>query len=222
MNVVICGSRKYQNQNFDKLVDSFDIIIRNNMLLPGNGYGKRDAHYQVLNCHVYQNYIKQSSLDTWMSEYQMEYGISTEHLIAFYEYLKLDRVQFKYSGDGNNTEMMRAFLKDKGIDHQIQKPLRCGFSFIAEALYANIKPFLIGFSLQEEDMLNKQFTNKESTGKFHDTNSEIKLITKLHSANLVDATFCAINDSVDLNIDSSLLAPTHISLNMLHEVHNAK
>jgi len=222
MNVIICGSRKYKNQNFDKLVDSFDVIVRNNMLLPNNGYGKRDAHYQVLNCHVYQNYKKHSSLDTWLSEYQMEYGISEDHIIAFYEYLKSDRVQFKYSGDGNNTEMMRTFLIDNGINHQIQKPLRCGFSFIVETLYVNIKPFLIGFSLQEADMLNKQFTNKESTGKFHDTNSEIDLLKKLHAANLIDATFCAIDDSIDLKVDDSLLTPTFTSLHMLHEARNAK
>jgi len=58
MNFIICGSRKYENRNFDKLVDSFDIIVRHNMLLPDNNYGKRNSDYQILNIHVYDEYIK--------------------------------------------------------------------------------------------------------------------------------------------------------------------
>jgi hypothetical protein len=56
MKKIICGSRKYKNINFDNLVDSFDVIVRNNMLLPNNNYGTKNSHIQVLNCHIYQYY----------------------------------------------------------------------------------------------------------------------------------------------------------------------
>ena len=80
----------------------------------------------------------------------------------------------------------------------------------------------MGFSLQEVDMLTKQFTDEKSTGKFHNTNSEISLLKKLHKADLVDATFCAIEDTQDIKVDSSLLVPTTVSLDVLKEVYNAK
>ena len=105
-NTVICGSRRYKNINFDKLVDSFENIFRHNMLLPDNNYGQRHATYQILNIHVWDNYIKKSSLDTWISDYHESFGISKDHIGAFYEYLKSDTVKFKYFSDNHSESMI--------------------------------------------------------------------------------------------------------------------
>ena len=218
---IICGSRKYENRNFDKLVDSFDMIVRHNMLLPDNNYGKRNSDYQILNVHIYDEYIKGSSFDTWVSIYQKEYGITTEHLKSFYEYLKLKTVKFHYLEE-NNTKLMKSILKKHGIEHAINKQLRCGIGSIAACIDRGIKPFLVGFGLQQDCVLNKQYAGKEGGGQFHDARSEIDLIKKLHKADLVDATFCAIEDTQDIKVDSSLLVPTTVSLDVLKEVYNAK
>ena len=34
MATIVCGSKKYNNRNFDSIVDGFDTIVRANMLLP--------------------------------------------------------------------------------------------------------------------------------------------------------------------------------------------
>ena len=216
MNVIICGSKRYQNINFDKLVDGFDIIIRHNMLLPDNNYGKRNSDYQILNVHIYDNYIRQSSFDTWVSLYQEEYGITTKHLKSFYEYLQLETVKFHYF-DINNTELMKSILKKHRIEHKIHKQLRCGIGSIASCISRENKPFLVGFGLQKESVLNKQFANKDGRGQCHDAYSEIDLIKKLHKANLIDATFCAIEDTQDIRIDSSLLTPTVVGLDIMRQ-----
>ena len=186
------------------------------MLLPNNDYGKRNSDYQILNIHVYDEYVKRSSLETWVSIYQEEYGITTEHLKSFYEYLQLKTVTFQYF-DTNNTELMKSILKKHRIEHKIHKQLRCGIGSIAACIGGGFKPFLVGFGLQKDLVLNKQFTNKDGRGEFHDAYSEIDLIKKLHKANLVDATFCIIEDTQDIKIDSSLLTPTNRSLEILNK-----
>ncbi len=218
MNTIICGSRKYENRNFDKLVDSFDIIVRNNMLLPDNNYGKRNSDVQVLNAHIYEEYKNRTSLKRWVAVYGKEYGIPPEHIKSFYEYLKLDTVKFQFFED-NNTELMRSILRKHGIEHIISKQIRCGIGTIAACVREGVKPFLIGFGLKKDSVLKKQFANKDGRSQFHDAHSEIDLIKKLHKADLVDATFCAIENTQDIKVDSSLLVPATVSLDMLKEVY---
>jgi len=211
---IICGSRRYEHANFNKLVDSFDVIVRHNMLLPDNNYGKRDATRQILNGHIYENYTKNLPPLKWRPNYHKEFGIPEDHIDAFYEYLKKDNVIFQNFA-GNNTELMKSILRKHGINHKITKCVRCGFAYMADCMHKGIKPFLIGLSLQKRDQLNKQYTRKDGTGYHHDVASEIDLIKKLHSADLVDATFCAIKDTTSMEIDSSLLTPTITSLNII-------
>jgi len=218
---IICGSRKYENRNFDKLVDSFDTIVRNNMLLPDNNYGKRNSDVQVLNCHIFYYYRKNSPLHEWISVYASEFDIPEDHMGRFYEYLQLETVIFKSPHD-NNTGLMGSILKEHGIEHAINKQLRCGIGAIAACIHEGIKPFLVGFGLQKDLVLSKQYAGKDGLGGHHDAHSEIDLIKKLHKADLVDATFCAIEDTQDIKVDSSLLVPTTVSLDILKEVYNAK
>ena len=219
MNTIICGSRKYYNINFDKIVDSFETIVRNNMLLPSNNYGKRNSNYQVLNSHIEHNRIHGLSLSGWISNYSDKFGMSESHITRFFEYLKLDSVEFKYFPE-NNTSLMYSILNRHHINHPITKQLRCGFGYIAESISSNIKPFLIGYSLDSNYALNKQYCNINGTGECHNIDTEIVLIVKLHEAGLVDASLCAIKDSEDLTIDSSIITPTQNSLDILRKVYN--
>ncbi len=216
MSTIICGSKKYENLSFDRLVDSFDIIVRSNMLLPNNNYGKRNSNYQVLNCHMDNHRTKGASLSQWISTYAET--VLEDQIGFFYEYLKLKTVKFVHF-TGNNTELMRSILRKHNIDHKINRELRCGFAYIAECINKEIKPSIVGFSLKEGDTINKQFSNKQYRlhNPCHDTHSEIRLLKKLHEANLIYATFCIIEDTQDIKIDSSLLTPTNRSLEILNK-----
>jgi len=215
---IICGSRKYKNINLDKLVDSFEVIIRHNMLTPNSGYGKRNPDRQVLNCHAYDNYNKKLSLDGWVSNYQEVFGISTDHISSFCELLKSDDVDFRYFKD-NNTGLMRHLLAERGIEHEIQAgmQIRCGLASVADCLIRGVKPYLVGFGMKEETSLNKQYATRNAGDECHDEFSEINLIKKLHEAGLVDATLCAIEDNGEVTIDSTLLRPTPSSLRIVEE-----
>ena len=115
---------------------------------------------------------------------------------------------------------MSSVLSRHSIDHVIKKQLRCGFGYIAECIQSSIKPFLVGFSLQANDALNKQYCNIDGRGSCHNIDSEIDLIIKLHEAGLIDASLCAIKDCEDLTIDSSIITPTQNSLDILRKVYN--
>jgi len=225
MSTIICGSRKYHNIDFDRIVDDFDIIVRNNMLLPDTNYGTKNSNIQVLNCHLYQYYKRKTyeekkiTKEGFISKYQEEFDMSEEHIRRFFDYLELDSVEFKHFHD-NNTGAMHSVLSQHNINHAIQKQIRCGLSYIAECIRLNIKPFLVGYSLQVDYALNKQYCNIDGTGECHNIDSDIDLIIKLHEADLIDATFCTIEDSKDLTIDSSVITPTEASLDILRKIYN--
>jgi len=212
--VIICGSRKYKNINLDKLVDKFEVIIRHNMLLPNNNYGKRDSTFQVFNVHIHSNYIQNATLDAWISQYHKAFGIPKDHIRSFYDYLNSRTVKFKYFNE-NNTELMKRQLSKNHIKHEIKTQVRCGIGSIADCIKKRIKPYLIGFGLEQNYALNKQYASKDGKAESHDECSEIELIKKLHKAGLVDATFCAIEDQQNIKIDSSLIKPVASSLKAL-------
>ena len=220
--VIICGNRRYENINFDELVDSFGTIIRHNMLLPNNGYGKRNPSVQVLNVHIWDNYIKKASLETWLSEYEEVFGIPKDYIISFCKFLESDSVDFKHYKE-NNTELMELLLQKHNLGHFTTNfELRCGIGSIARAIKDGLKPYLIGFSVKEETSRNKQYGSRDAGDECHDEYSEVKLIKKLHEAGLVDATFCAIEDFDTLKIDCTILKPTKRSLNILEKKLNKK
>ena len=224
MSTIICGSRKYKDINFDKIVDNFDTIIRNNMLLPNNNYGTKNSNIQVLNCHINQ-YYKQKTYEgknvtpeESISVYKDEFDVSEDHIRKFFDYLELDSVEFKHF-ENNNTRLMIELLNYHGIPHELRAQIRCGLSYIAECINLGIKPFLIGFSLDSNYALNKQYCNIDGKGICHDIESEIDLIKKLHTLGFVDATFCTIEDSEDLRLNDTLLNPTESSLKVLGNVY---
>ena len=92
MSVIVCGSKKYKNRNFDELVDSFEVIVRSNMLLPDMGYGKRDSTIQVCNNHVYDHYQRKAEVDELKLEIHKLYLKIILDLMKEYESIsKIDK-----------------------------------------------------------------------------------------------------------------------------------
>jgi len=219
MNIIICGSKRHENLSFDRLVDSFDTIVRHNMLLPNNNYGERNSDDQVFNGHIYDYYIKQEPLNKWILRYHKEYGITKDHIESFYKYIFDTHQTHFVHYINNNTKLMQNILKNNNIDHKITKQLSCGLASVAQYISQNIKPFLIGYSLEASDWKQQQYSAKSNLNTSHDSHTEIYLIKQLHQANLIDATFCTIEDSRELTLNSSLLTTTTRSLDILKGVY---
>ena len=114
----------------------------------------------------------------------------------------------------NNIQAFRDHFKANNVDFKLIKELRCGFSFIGECLKAQKKPFLIGFSLVEQDFALHVY-NGRSSGVCHDKNQEIKMIKLLHERGEVDASFCALKDEEGFVFDKTLVNPTPEALEII-------
>ena len=214
MSVIICGSRKYQNRNFDELVDSFEVIVRNNMLLPDMGYGKKDSTIQVCNNHVHNHYQLKTEVDELYSEYKEKTDM--EHIKKFYNFFTNSQSKFVHY-EHNNSKLMFYIIHSLGIDHTFSPGkwlLKCGLSYAAQCIYDGVKPFMVGFSLQRNDLMQHSHNHHTNLYGGHDHQGEIDLIIKLHQKGLVDASFCLIEDKEEISF-SNEFEPTPQALEIL-------
>ena len=220
MSVIICGSRKYNNLCFNDLVDTFDTIVRTNMLLPNSGYGKRESDYQSLNCHIYYKYKHGVSLEEWL-KYEKRVGVPKDHIKKFKNYLDSASETKFITFSNNNTQAFRNFFKKNNINLVIHQQLRNGFSYLGECLEKDIKPFLIGFSLREDCYDNHQYLGKiqKINNSDHNIKKEIEIIKILHNNNFIDATFCCIEDNKNLTIDNSIIEPTKEGIHLWKKIY---
>jgi hypothetical protein len=188
------------------------------MLLPGDGYGTRDADFQVLNSHVYMHYIKNKSIEEFVAFYHKKYKMPVTRLKDFRQYTQTSRHTQFTNFKLNNIHAFRDHFKSNNIDFDLIKELRCGFSFIGECLKHNKIPFLIGFSLAEQDF-NLHAYNGRSSGICHDKNQEINMLKLLHERGEIDASFCALVDQDGFHFDESLLVPTEEAKQIIESVY---
>lgn len=211
---IICGSKKYEKIKLDRIVDSFDIIIRNNMNVSGNNYGKRKSNYQVLNVHLNQRFRKKDSLKIY-------YDFTEKNKIDnFYQEVNESNTKVLFFPE-NNTQVMKNFIKKNSLNFIINKQLRCGFGYMAHTLKSNNKPFLIGFSLSSDEFNSHQINNKlkKVNDNCHSRETEINLIKLLHKEKFIDATLCSILDREKLTLDCSKIEPTDRSINILLDIY---
>ena len=91
-SVICCASLPYKNIDINYIVDSFDTIIRHNMLVPNCGYGFRDSTIHVLNNHLAGYWKEKISINRWCKVYENLYNISREHIEKFYDYINRDNI----------------------------------------------------------------------------------------------------------------------------------
>tara|TARA_B100002019_G_C21177065_1_gene551688 strand:+ start:284 stop:937 length:654 start_codon:yes stop_codon:yes gene_type:complete len=213
MNTIVCGSKKYHNTTMDSIVDKFDIIVRNNMLLPNMTYGKRDPSIQVCNCHVYDNMItKKKSIEELHKLYEEK--TSLEHIKKFYEFCQKTKAKFVHY-PSNNSSSMRHIISKYNLENFVGGSLlKCGMSHVAECISNDIKPFVIGFSLQEEHLKQHACNRHKKLYDGHNHGGEIKLLISLHQKKLIDASFCLIEDKKELSF-SNHFEPTDEALEIL-------
>lgn len=199
-DIIICGSRGYKNINLDNIVDQFGGIIRHNMLMHDQGYGKRHSSQQVLNAHVNNN-LRMAERE-FIDEYSNSSTISKKQLCEFYNFFKSNMQKITYYV-GNNTKPMKDLLNNFKIKIEIPKQIRVGVGSIAQFVNERKNPYVIGFSLSENDFSAHAYNKRgmEYNKECHDLNCEIKIIKALHERKLIDASLCAINDEGNLEED---------------------
>ena len=226
---ICCGSKKYDNLNFDKLVDSFDEIIRHNYLTSDQGYGLRSSDIQVLNNHAIDvvTYVLDSTEDNKpcffsesydVSSYEEEYGMRHGYIDEFVASLNTKHTSI-VNYDRNNTEIIQQTLSNYNIHHP--SLLKNGLAHVALLMYQKIKPFLIGYSITPSDLGKHIYNSRaiEKINKCHSDDLECDLIIKMHELKLVDASFCAIEDKKEITFNN-LLEPTEEAIKILENVYD--
>lgn len=188
-DVIICGSRRYE-RNLDNLVDSFEVIVRHNMLVSNCGYGKRDSTIQVMNNHVHKNYKRKLSLKNWKDHYSVKQP-SDEHVEKFYNYIHRNTDTRYVTYHHNNTNAMKQVCSKHGVRFTCGH-LKCGLAYVAECIKEGKKPFLIGYSISEDTVKDHQYNNHTKLFRGHDHSGETRLIQSLHKKGLIDASFCLL------------------------------
>ncbi len=218
---ILCGSKKYNNVNFDLLVDSFDIIVRHNWLANYHGYGKKISNFQILNDHMHLYWVKNPYNFKKILKQYRPYGHDKVTIEKFKKYIdNCNKCIYFYN---NNRHLLETFNIRKGFGI---KP-RCGISSILECVNNNIKPFLIGYSINSEGFLDhttNKIVNKARDDMGHSAIDEINLIKDFHKKGLIDASFCLIKDlkdKIELNTDSKI-TPTKESLEILRGIYGAR
>lgn len=220
MKYICCGSKRYKNIDLSKIVDYFEYIARHNMLINNTIYGKKPSNFQILNCHMYDSVIqKKTSKEDFISLYFESCGTPIKIIEDFYEYMNNDNITEYLFYQNNNTNKLKDILKKHNFNEEIKLQLRCGFGHIAELISKNIKPFIIGYSLDENENKCHLYNNKPVNLTCHSPDLEIKIIKYLHDKELIDATFCCINDNKYISL-SDRVQPTIESLNLLREIYN--
>lgn len=210
--IILCGSKKYKNINFDQLVDSFDVIVRHNWLSGIHGYGKKPADIQVLNEHMYNHWVEKDYNLNKIKSYYNSYGHNEDTIVPFKKYLlKCDKVEkyFLHS---------RRVIDNLNLTGGFGKGPRCGISSILKYVELGLKPYLIGYSLTLQEF-HKHATNKinnlQRSAIHHSSEDEIALIKVLHLRGLIDASFCTIEDLESIKLDSKILPITASSKEIL-------
>jgi hypothetical protein len=216
MKIIICGSKKHELHGLDNIIDKFDVVVRNNMLLHENGYGKRLANIQVMNAHVYDFYTQGIPLQKWQEIYCTEYGSKPEHMERFYNFITTTKETKFVCYNNNNTELLIQILHKNDINIKINKQIRCGLSHVAQCIHNGEKPFLVGFSITPEENMahNVNLNKKTASSGYHETNSEIEIIKELHEKGLVDASLCALTSTNPIKFSDQIQA-TNETLDIL-------
>lgn len=214
-SILVCGSKQYTKISLDEIVDSFGVIVRNNMNIPGLGYGRKDSTYQILNGHVFKNH---QDLDKLLSFYARFTDQRT--IKAFYEYLRGSEVKVLSPSGPESGRKLQSYLRSKGIQIEIKKELRCGLRYMTELLIQDRFHHLIGFSLTSEEYERHQINVnlKQVNDKHHDRDVEIQIVKALHEHKLIDASLCALIDTKIPTLNSKLLTPTQNSIELLRRV----
>lgn len=207
MATIICGSKPYNNINFNKLIDNnFDNIYRCNMSINNRNYGTKISNIQFLNCHIYEKYKLNLQLSEWINQYQKVCQI--EMINHFYNYITKIKNETKYIHlEYNNTHEINKLLKKLNININITKQSRVGLGVIVYSILQQENIFIIGFGIDKYDVNMSYYSKLDTISSCHDPEKEKMIIIELHNKNCIDATLSCIEDKILPTIQCKYIQP---------------
>jgi hypothetical protein len=215
--IICCGSKKYSNIDLSKIVDSFAVIVRHNMLINTTIYGKKESTFQVLNSHIYTQYKNNASKEQWVNKY-LKFGIQKERIEEFYDYINQNKKTKFLFYQGNNHGTLNHILHQTKCKHRLNKMPRCGLAYVADSIMQKNKPFLIGYSLDADENKKHQQNTIEPSIVHHQPDIEPKIIAHLHNNGIIDATLCCVNDTQNISLNSKIKHTTE-SISILETIY---
>lgn len=206
MTNILCGSKPYNNINFNNLIDNnFDNIYRCNMCINTQNYGTKISTIQFLNIHVYKNYKSNLLLNDWINFYEKTCKIET--IKDFYNYINIEnKTKYLYLNN-NNTYEINKLLKMLNIKIDIIKQSRVGLGAIIHLLLLGKNIFIIGFGIDKYDLNNSYYYKLDTLSECHDPEKEKEVIIQLHNRNYIDATFSCLEDFALPIIQCKIIKP---------------
>ena len=206
---LIIGSKPYKI-SLNNIIDLFE-PIRCNISIQNNNNGTKYGSKHVINCHLFDKYNNKSNIYSYISTYGS--FTTTEYIQKYLNYLETAKPNMLFF-QNNNTELMQEILKKINSNIIINKQIRVGYGMIAENIKNQIFSYIIGFSINNE-ILNTNETSFYCTvddifsNKCHNINIEIKLLQELHIHNLIDCTFCLLDNLYELPLlNCKFIKPT--------------
>lgn len=207
--MIIIGGR-HISVKINKVIDSFDKVIRCNLALP-NGYNGTRTDMLYINNHLYVNFYE---LRKSIKELKIIYPeVSDTYLKNLRDMIGQVKVkEMMETGNIKSNKILKT-LEIDSIDH----PLRCGHQAILEFLSKRCSDiFIYGFSV--DDKINKSFYNqKKNPTDYHKPSEEFNIIRKLHNTGKIDATLCTLVDDNGPCLDCSSILPTRKCIEILQK-----
>tara|TARA_R110000824_G_scaffold401682_1_gene613579 strand:- start:3773 stop:4480 length:708 start_codon:yes stop_codon:yes gene_type:complete len=205
--VLILGNKPYYNLNLNKIIDSFDVIHRFNMCLPGQNNGTKFGNLGMCG-HMYQNFVrrplsKKQIIKTYSSD------MSPIFLSCWYDFFqenkeKFDSIYREIVWRGSN-----GLLRKFGSPHRFSKLLSVGHSAVMRSWAASNDTYVCGFTLCDNEIRKTmgeedEFALVKNQGHgYHSFSDERDILAWLHNNKKIDASLCMLEDTEELSLKTN-------------------
>jgi len=223
--VLLVGNKPYNNFNFSKIIDNFDVIYRFNMAIPGKNNGTKFGKLAMCN-HIYNNFVDNFiSRDKMISIYGKE--TETSYLDEWYDFFQKNKNKFEeiYHQQESYVGRCDQMLSEYGCDRRFERIVSTGHATIFKLLeqgYSNI--YVLGFTIRLDEIREtlgelKTFAKAKHEGNIgvHCAAKESGILAWLHRKNKIDASLCMVKDTEELNIETNEYEtkPSEFIINLL-------
>lgn len=223
--ILILGNKPYNNFKFDKIIDSFDIIYRFNMAIPGKNNGTKFGKLAMCN-HIYKNFVEDNlSEQELLRKYSGESDAS--FLSEFYDFFQKNKNKFEkiYHQKESYVHRCNEMLSEYGCDRQFGSIASTGHATIFKLLEQNCNNIYVsGFTIRSDEIRTttgelKTYTQAKHEGKagVHCAALESGILAWLHNKNKIDVSLCMVKDTEELSIETNEYEtkPSEFIINLL-------
>ncbi len=223
--VLIIGNKPYNNLNLNKVVDSFDEIIRFNMAYVGKNNGTKFGNLALCS-HMYEHFvINPIKKDDIVRHYGHE--LEAEFLHDWYDFFQENKNKFDtiFYENPHNWTKWNNMLKQYGSPYKFSKMASSGFSAIFRNLADNKQVCVFGFTLCDEEVrktegeMNQISINKNKGKGSHSFTDERQILAWLHNNKKIDASLCMLEDTEGVRLKTNIYntEPSEFILNLLNK-----